>query len=386
MQYISKHQQLVAFAAQHQQISWLAFDTEFVGENTYVPQLSLIQVASEFGIFIIDPISIEDLRPFLQLIENAAILKITHAGDNDYKLLFSNFGTVPKNIFDTQYAIGFCGIEYQPSLQSLAQQQLGKQVAKGYGQTDWNLRPLTDQQLDYAAQDVEHLHALYVKINEQLHSLNRAHILQEELRKYEQADFYEEQKGKEILVHEGMFNKLRKNEQILLLRLLQWRLAEAKRRNVPKDMVLGTKSFGNIVKGIKQGKNALLQNRHLKPQTVERYWTKFHEMYTAEPLQEELEILANLPKYKEEPPEHALAFDFLHLTIRQKCLEQKIAHEAVYSKTTLRNHLNKNERTPVEGWRTEILGTEICNWINAMPCSLHLSFSDNNFTVSRITI
>jgi ribonuclease D len=384
MQYISTAQQLEDFAQQHKQISWLAFDTEFVGEHTYVPQLSLIQVASEFGIFIIDPLSIENLQPFLNIIADAAILKITHAGDNDYKLLFSNFGTVPQNIFDTQYAIGFCSIDYQPSLQSLAKEQLDKTVQKGYGQTNWNQRPLTEQQLIYAAQDVEYLHELYIKINDLVKSVGRTAILKQELSKYEATSYYEEPKGKEVLAHEGMFGKLRKNEQILLLRLLQWRVSEAKRRNVPKEMVLGTKTLGNIVKGIKQGKNALLQNRHLKPHIVEKYWDKFHEMYVTEPAQDELDLLATLPKHKEEIPEHTIAFDLLHVAIRQKCLELKIAHELVFSKTTLRNLLNQTTRTSITDWRAEILGPELTQWIDLMPYKLEVKFDGNILSAKRL--
>lgn len=105
--YIDTEKQLLDFINDNRDIKWMAFDTEFVGEKRYHPLLCLIQVVTENGSYIIDPIPLPSLSPFLSLIENERIVKITHAGDNDYRLLNNLYGVVPKNIFDTQVAAGF---------------------------------------------------------------------------------------------------------------------------------------------------------------------------------------------------------------------------------------------------------------------------------------
>ena len=90
--YIDQDAQLQAFIQENKNITWMAFDTEFVGEKRYFPLLCLIQAVTEHGSYIIDPIKLKSVKPFLELIENEHITKITHAGDNDYRLLNNLFG------------------------------------------------------------------------------------------------------------------------------------------------------------------------------------------------------------------------------------------------------------------------------------------------------
>ena len=107
-------------------MKWLAFDTEFIGEKRYYTLLCLIQVKCETGTYLLDSLKIPDLTPFLRLIEDERITKITHAGDNDYRLLNILYGTIPKNIFDTQIAAGFIGYRYPMSFGKLVEAETGE--------------------------------------------------------------------------------------------------------------------------------------------------------------------------------------------------------------------------------------------------------------------
>ncbi|HNG90485.1 MAG TPA: ribonuclease D, partial [Saprospiraceae bacterium] len=91
---------------------WIGFDTEFVGEKTYIPVLCLLQVVAAEDIYLIDTLKIKSLQSFLAILTDPAVLKITHAGDNDYRLLNTLYGTVPAHTFDTQIAAGFVGYNY----------------------------------------------------------------------------------------------------------------------------------------------------------------------------------------------------------------------------------------------------------------------------------
>jgi ribonuclease D len=151
---------LVAFCENNKAIEWMAVDTEFIGERRFETLLCLIQVATAEGYYLIDPIKVKDLKPFLDLIESPVILKITHAGENDYRLLNQNYQIIPQNIFDTQVAGGFIGLGYPISYAKLVEKELDITIDKGYAATDWEARPLKSKQVEYALSDVTHLRYL----------------------------------------------------------------------------------------------------------------------------------------------------------------------------------------------------------------------------------
>lgn len=147
-----------------------ALDTEFHRERTYFPRLALVQVAWEGGIAIVDPLVCDARR--LSTVLNSDRLAVLHAAQQDLDVLWHACGTVPSRLVDTQLFAGFLGYS-TPSLVSLVNGELGVSLGKGDRLTDWLARPLTDQQLAYAASDVEHLLALYDRLVTQLSALGR---------------------------------------------------------------------------------------------------------------------------------------------------------------------------------------------------------------------
>ncbi|MEM9654019.1 MAG: ribonuclease D, partial [Actinomycetota bacterium] len=131
-----------------------AIDTEFHRERTYFPQVALIQLAWKDGLVLIDPLEV-NLKPLAELLEGPGTC-IVHAGVQDLEVLDLSCGTIPKKIFDTQIAAGFLGVS-TGSLASLLDRFLSVSLPKGDRLTDWLRRPLTDDQLRYAASDVEYL-------------------------------------------------------------------------------------------------------------------------------------------------------------------------------------------------------------------------------------
>ena len=146
-------------------------DTEFHREKTYFPQLALVQIAAGDRVYIIDPLSI-DVSAFSPLFEsdNTCVL---HAAQQDLDVLSQSVGVIPSRILDTQLLAGFLGYT-QPSLASLLQSFLKVTVPKGDRLTDWLRRPLTRDQLNYAASDVVYLPQLLEEILERLNSKGRA--------------------------------------------------------------------------------------------------------------------------------------------------------------------------------------------------------------------
>lgn len=153
-----------------QEYSEYFLDTEFHREKTYFPQLALIQICVGSQIFLIDPLSVS-VEHFNDVFTNDAIC-VMHAAQQDIDVLTQSVGSAPNKIFDTQLAAGFLGYT-QPSLSTLTQSLLKVTVPKGDRLSDWLRRPLSSDQLQYAASDVVHLPQLYELISAQLTSLGR---------------------------------------------------------------------------------------------------------------------------------------------------------------------------------------------------------------------
>ena len=160
-------EEFVSYAMQHP-VYYL--DTEFHREKTYFPQLALIQIASGDRIAIIDPVSADArlLRPLFDT-ESMCVL---HAAQQDLDVMAQSLGCIPGKMLDTQLCAGFLGYS-QPSLASLLQGILKVVVPKGDRLTDWLRRPLTNDQLTYAASDVAYLAELSAYIFAELESRGR---------------------------------------------------------------------------------------------------------------------------------------------------------------------------------------------------------------------
>ncbi|MEP7047665.1 MAG: HRDC domain-containing protein [Ilumatobacteraceae bacterium] len=147
-----------------------ALDTEFHRERTYFPKLALMQFAVDTETTLVDPLAV-DLSALQRLFGSESIA-VLHAAQQDLDVLTHACGAVPAHMYDTQLASGFLGYS-TPSLVSLLMAELKVSAAKGDRLTDWLRRPLTPDQLSYAAADVDHLLALQDQLDEQIAELGR---------------------------------------------------------------------------------------------------------------------------------------------------------------------------------------------------------------------
>jgi ribonuclease D len=149
---------------------WYALDTEFHGERSYWPRLTLIQVSWPGGVVLIDPLAI-DPTPLGEVLAGEGCM-VAHAADQDLAILERATGRLPKHLFDTQVAAGFIGLG-TPSLAALAERLLGMRLAKGDRLTDWTRRPLRAEQRAYAAADVEYLLEMHDALVARLDDVHR---------------------------------------------------------------------------------------------------------------------------------------------------------------------------------------------------------------------
>jgi ribonuclease D len=168
---VNQPDQLTELLADLRAAGRFAYDSEFIGELTYVPKLCLIQVATTARVALIDPLVGLDLQPFWELVCDPTVEKVVHAGQQDLEPVFRLAGCKATNVFDTQVAAGFVGLAYPVSLSKLVLERVGAKLGKGLTFTHWDQRPLSAMQLRYAADDVRYLLAVRDDLGRQLDAL-----------------------------------------------------------------------------------------------------------------------------------------------------------------------------------------------------------------------
>src|SRR5438128_8789212 len=160
--------------------SRIGFDTEFIGEATYHPNLCLVQVATTERLYVIDPQTVGALDRFWELVTDPERMIVVHAGREEIRIGHQACGRTPVKLFDLQIAAGLVGIGYPLGYAALVQQVLQEPIAKGETLSDWSRRPLSDQQVQYAFNDVRFLLPLYDALGQRLTALGRDAWLAEE--------------------------------------------------------------------------------------------------------------------------------------------------------------------------------------------------------------
>lgn len=183
---ITTSEQLKNFCERSSKSEFAGFDTEFVSENQYRPELCLIQIATDSELAIIDTLAVEDLQPFWAWLTSGDRTTLVHAAREEFLFCIRDCGKWPSKLFDVQLAAGMIGMEYPASYGNLVQRTLGVEVDKGETRTDWRKRPLTERQIDYALQDVIHLKPLYDRLTKKLHSHDRLAWMEEEMTQWQE--------------------------------------------------------------------------------------------------------------------------------------------------------------------------------------------------------
>ncbi len=135
---------LAALCARLSKADFVAVDTEFMRENTYWPELCLVQIADDKEAAAIDPMAPGiDLKPLLDLlVDNEDVLKVVHAGGQDIEIVYNLTGKCPHPLFDTQIAAMAMGMGEQVGYSNLVESMTGVKLDKGARFTDWSRRPL----------------------------------------------------------------------------------------------------------------------------------------------------------------------------------------------------------------------------------------------------
>ncbi len=224
---------------------FVAVDTEFLREETYWPNLCLVQLAGPDEAMIVDPLAKGiDLAPLYELMADKSTVKVFHAGRQDIEIFHVQAGIVPEPIFDTQVAAMVCGHGESVSYGNLVKRIVNVDIDKSSRFTDWSRRPLSSTQLEYALADVTHLRDVYASLAAELDSTGRVSWLGEEMSVLTDPATYR-------LAPEDAWRRLKtrvKNRKAMaaLVELAAWREEQAQAQNVPRPRVLRDEALYDI--------------------------------------------------------------------------------------------------------------------------------------------
>ena len=228
---------LAEFSARAAGYDFVTVDTEFLRETTYWPKLCLIQAATDDEAVLVDPLAPGlDLAPFLELMNNPAVVKVFHAARQDIEIFVKLTGQVPQNIFDTQVAASVCGFGDSVSYDNLVRSITNVDLDKSSRFTDWSARPLTDKQKLYALADVTHLRDIYKALRKQIEDTGRGAWVEDEMSVLRSIDTYVVQPD---TAWERLKLKINRPRDLAALKVLAgWREKRAQDTDQPRSRIL----------------------------------------------------------------------------------------------------------------------------------------------------
>ncbi len=362
--YICTPEHLHQFCETLRGVQFIAFDTEFVSEDTYRPDLCLIQVAADDRLAVIDPRDLDRLTPFWEVLCDGDHQTIVHAGREEFRFCLNAVGRRPRRLFDTQLSAGLIGLEYPSSYSKLITRLLDKALAKGETRTDWRRRPLSERQIEYALQDVVYLQPLFHALWTELNRLGRSEWLAEEMESWQTE--MEAAEARENWRRVSGTSGLSEKSMLIVRELWRWREGEAERQNRPPRRILRDDL---VVELARRAKGDVKQIRAIRG--IERAVAQRHFPIIADRIRRALELprsewpTANSPRGSSRAN---LVSQFVATALGSICRAKRLAPSLVGTVQDVRDlveyRLNGGraaEGPPALacGWRAEVVGRTI---------------------------
>jgi ribonuclease D len=346
----------------------LGIDTEFMSEGRYRALLCMVQVAVDDGrdgagprIVLIDSLADADVTPLAELLADPAVEVVLHAGRQDVAILRRAWRTEVTNIFDTQLAAGFAGASAQAGYGNLLGSILHRRVDKTASYTRWDARPLTSEQLSYAAEDVAHLLELADELQRRLRASARLPWALEECRRLESAT--DERDPETVWERLPRVNQLDPRARAVAKELGAWRERTAQREDRPVGSVLADPTLVELAKRQPSSVRGLEQIRGIHPSGIRRRGEQILGAIAAG--REAPPIPRDEPRGRSEPGDAPL-IALAEALLRARALEAGLAYELIASRSELESIVAAIRRSEPEpgvrtlgGWRRELVGEDL---------------------------
>ncbi len=269
---IENEADLTALVQRARKTDAVALDTEFVWERTYYPQLGLIQIAlSDEDCYLIDPLAIKNLQPLGKLLSDRGVVKILHDAPQDLAILQRATGATPQNIFDTRLAAGFSNLPATLSLANLVKELLDISLSKEETRTNWLQRPLSEEQIRYALDDVRYLRAVRIILLNRIIGPKIKSWLQEELNLLNNPASYTGPSDNERYQKIRGHNQLDRQSLAVLKNLATWREGVARKLDRPRGHVIKDAILLTMAKERPRGTGELRARSGLSEKALGKY-------------------------------------------------------------------------------------------------------------------
>lgn len=345
---------------------FIAVDTEFIRNSlTYYPKLSLIQISYGEKSFIVDTLAPEiDLSAIGKLMTNKEITKVFHSCKQDMESLLTVFKDIPAPIFDTQIAAMFCNyyhdfIGYAKLIEQYMGIILDKVKAKN---SNWLKRPLSEEQLDYAVNDVVYLYDLYQILHDKLEETSRIHWFQEEIRTIEDINRY-------LHNPKNAWKRIKFNNPQLMLTVKavsEWQETLAQRYNVNRNRIINNSVINSLIEKDLEHVDEILDEIKENTKNLKTKILKEEDL---------LEFVNIFNENEKNSAQHnsnishnnfdKSVFDTLSIVLENECKENNISRKLVASKDELIKSISGETNDLFNGWRYDFFGKSVESFINA---------------------
>ena len=360
--FIDKGDDLLRLCEQLDSASHLALDTEFLREKTYYPRLCLLQVCGAGVAACIDVLALDDLSPFLDLLNRQDKVKVWHAARQDLEIFHHLWGLLPEPLFDTQLAAAVLGIGDQLGYASLVQQVLGVELPKDQSRSDWCRRPLDQMQLSYAYDDVIYLEQIFLEFARRLDETGRTGWLSEDFALLVEPGTYITEPRDAWLRVKGR-QQLRGVRMAVLQAVAAWREQQAMMRDKPRRWVLKDEVMVDIARRRPASVQDLARIRGLDERTLNR---DGDALLAA--VRQGLAVPKEAwPQDRVPPPlsvDQEVAVDLLAAVVRQVANEQKVTPAALAARGDLVKLVAGVDGALSHGWRRALIGDVLLGVLN----------------------
>lgn len=349
----------------------VAFDTEFVSEHTYRPELCLLQFAIEDRCVAVDPFEIADLSRWWELMCDDSTTVIVHGGQAEVRFCLWEIDQTPRRLVDIQLAEGLRSRSYPMGYGTLVGRVLGRRVHGKETRTDWRKRPLASRQIDYALEDVAFVPEIWNRQRQSLEDLGRLDWAQTEFDRF--VEELSQEVSQENWHRVSGIQRLNRRELAVACELHRWREAEAQQRNRLPRRVLRDDLLIEIARRKPKSVRELMATRDMNRSDYKRIADQLVEcvLRGLEIAESDLPKLTRAGKSDKSSEEQVLG-KLLAIALANRCAEMNVATQLVGTNQDLRHlvryHVfgDTSEGQPrlMRGWRAEVCGDLLTNLLD----------------------
>jgi len=332
----------------------ISIDIEFMRRNTFFPEPCVIQISDGNNHGCIDlTLEINYKEIFKNIFDNNKII-VLHSCRQDLEILYMLLGYIPKKIFDTQFAASFLGYKYQIGYAEVMKEIFQIEIDKTEKMTNWKKRPLTENQIKYALNDVIYLNNLHDNLEKKLVKSKKNIYFKEEFKNYLNDIDWEPEADmawKRIKSINGLGKIAYDAAKIISV----WRERKAIDLNLPRNWILSEKEIIEVSKNFSINNKINLPKKN-KILDIDKESSKI--LYSIKNISTKNENINAIPRTKiKNNIEYKKIADDLYEYYKMVALKNNISYQIVSPKKMILSYLKNNDKNSrlINGWRKNLI-------------------------------